>query len=185
MELTVKKIITIRERFAAGAPIPELANEYGVEFPELRRILSGHLYREIPGPVLPKRDVMERVVRSIRESYANDGISQKRLSVDYGVHPSYIGRIVRGDMYPELPGPVITTEESRASCRRGHDKTAPGALRKDGTCKLCRAVNQQDYVSRQGRARGSLRAYYRTGSNAYASTKSSRQHQSSSWGEQE
>lgn len=91
----------------------QLADELGVSERAVQACVYGHTYANIPGALpspkrrrRPKRQtpLTEEEVRGIREEYAAAKKTVREIAEEYGVSPSYVVLVGRGDARKDVPG---------------------------------------------------------------------------------
>ena len=121
-KLTESDVVEIRERYAAETiSQSELADEYGVTQGQVGGIVRGEKWKAAGGPRVNdstgrngsdtgnkggNRRLDAETVKEIRTEYANTDKSQYDLADEYGVTRPAIGKIVRGDSWPDVGGPT-------------------------------------------------------------------------------
>lgn len=120
--LSEAEVVRLRERYAAGTPQPVLAETYGVAVGTVKNIVQGVTWAHAPGPITLRRAggppasgrpalVVADVV-DIRQRYAA-GEPRKALAAEYKVSDGTIGFIVRGETWPDAPGPITHRQPAR------------------------------------------------------------------------
>lgn len=106
-KLTSQSVIALRERYLAGGVTQQqLADEHGVTVRTINGIIQGREWMT-DMPRYEKQSFAHRRgelntklssddVATIRSRHKSESITFTQLGKEYGIHPSYIGRIVRG-----------------------------------------------------------------------------------------
>jgi DNA-binding XRE family transcriptional regulator len=121
MNLTKKQIRFVRSRYAKGGISQRaLAELVGVSETYLHAILVGRVGQDAGGPLhAPTRGVFSKKdVVAIRRNYASRRVTQLELAQEHGVDVATISRLVRGETYAEVGGPVIDGAAARPRSSR-------------------------------------------------------------------
>ncbi len=113
MRLSDPKVRAMRQLYARGETLKDLAFRYGVTKDKARLIICGQERQEAGGPVSAtirhagylNRKIPDEDVRAIREAYAA-GEPLSTLSRRYGIGPPMVSLIVRGKRRLEAGGPI-------------------------------------------------------------------------------
>lgn len=119
--LTDDQIQQIRDRYAAGGVRQaELAAEYGVVVDHISHIVRGDQWKDAEGVVLdddlptmaygewaPNAKLTNQQVIEARELYAWGGMTLKQLCKAYDLGRSTMHRIVTGQSYQRIGGPIV------------------------------------------------------------------------------
>ena len=121
-KLTANDVVEIRERYAAGkASQNDLAKDYGIVQTQVGNIVRGEKWPHIGGPLTKhgkgrngsdtgvkggNRKFDAKKVKQIRHEYNDTNKSQREMADEYGVSKTAIGKIVRGDSWPDVGGPT-------------------------------------------------------------------------------
>jgi len=121
-KLTANEVVEIRERYAAeGVSQKQLAEDYDIGQPQVGNIVRGDKWPHIGGPLTKhgkgrngsdtgvkggNRKFDAEKVKEIRHKYNDTNKSQREMADDYGVSKTAIGKIVRGDSWPDVGGPT-------------------------------------------------------------------------------
>ena len=114
--LTATQVLEIRERHAAGESMTPLMREFGIDVATISALLHGRTWQAVGGPRFAGRSdyvtLKPALVRRMRKEYAG-GETQRALAARYGVNINIVTRIVRGEKYPEVGGPIIRNTRGR------------------------------------------------------------------------
>jgi len=121
-KLTEADVIELRERYATEAVSQAtLGEDYGITQGQVGGIVRGEKWKTAGGPRTNtgagrngsntgnkggNRRLDAEAVKEIRTEYANTDKSQYDLADEYGVTRPAIGKIVRGDSWPDVGGPT-------------------------------------------------------------------------------
>lgn len=109
MGLTDKQIQKARARYAAGGISQrELALRLGVSQSYLFEVLTGRIRRTAGGPLhVPReRTFDKKLVIAIRRAYAARRATQTELAERHCVDIATISRLLRGETYSDVGGPI-------------------------------------------------------------------------------
>lgn len=84
------------------------------------------------------------------------GALLRELAKKYGLSESYVSRIVKGEYYPNIGGPIADSRPKN-QCIRGHEYTPDNTVIKHGRRNCRRCKNELSNVSRR-RKRAEARA---------------------------
>lgn len=114
VKLTDDEVMSIRERWANGAPIKLLAREAGLSYNTISHIVKGKTWPHLPiiqsrltdserrkvylpkGENHPRSPFTKQDGARILEDYSSGAFTLATLARKYGVHPKTISRIVKG-----------------------------------------------------------------------------------------
>lgn len=116
MSLTDKQIREARARYAKGGISQrKLAEELGVSQTYLFEILVGRVRPEAGGPLHTPADRLfsKKEVVAIRRVYATRKVTQAELAQRYSVDIATISRLLRGETYADVGGPISEGALSR------------------------------------------------------------------------
>jgi transcriptional regulator with XRE-family HTH domain len=119
--LTDEQVATIRDRYAAGGiQQAALADEYGVGIEQISHIVRGDQWKDADGVILPDDNptmhygewhvhakLTNQQVIEARELYAWGGYTLKQLARMYDVGRTTMHRIVTGQVYARIGGPIV------------------------------------------------------------------------------
>ncbi len=109
MSLTDKQIRDARRRYALGGVSQrELAELLGVSQTYLFEILTGRVRPKAGGPLHTPAERMftAKQVTAIRRAYATRRVTQAQLAEQYGVDIATMSRLLRGETYADVGGPI-------------------------------------------------------------------------------
>lgn len=157
-EMTTKLVILIRERFAGGDAIIDMALEYRLDRKTVSDIVRGKRYPDLPGPIVERgytEEFKERIIQLRKDFRAHPyETNMAQLGAEYGLTHSQVRRIVHGLSYKDIPGPITTpdvaAEVRKRYCRHGHDQRELPPM-KDGTCRRCRRESAKKYDAKRTR----------------------------------
>lgn len=110
--LTNKQVRAIREAGAAGTPQREIADTYRISQPYVSQLTRGISRAGAGGPIKPmsrekaNETITDSDVEAIRVEYARGCVTQSDLAKKYGTQIAIICKIVRGDIRPQVGGPI-------------------------------------------------------------------------------
>lgn len=102
-----------RRMYAAGEITPEeLAAAYDADIRNIRKMLSGITYGNVPGPIdlslaSAQKKFSEDEIRQIREAYAYGLLRQYEIAEKMNVGLTAISNIVNGLTYRDYDGPIV------------------------------------------------------------------------------
>ena len=115
-DFTDDEVITIRNRYRDGENQDFLAQEYGLTVKSVRSLVSGRTFADVPNPVpLREREVVkgrklnEADVLDIRQQ-AHEGVPRGELAAKYDTSNGHISRIMAGEAWPHVGGPVVPSK---------------------------------------------------------------------------
>jgi len=93
---TDDQIIDIRTRYADGESQSTLADEYDTTQPYISKIVLGREYADVGGPIAnsKERKLSDEDIADIRKQRWS-GDSVQEIAENWGIHPSYAGKITR------------------------------------------------------------------------------------------
>lgn len=109
MALTDKQIRVARARYAKGGISQRrLAEDLGVSQTYLFEILVGRVRPEAGGPLHTPTDRLftKKDVVAIRRAYATRRVTQAELAARHSVDIATISRLLRGETYADVGGPI-------------------------------------------------------------------------------
>ncbi|WFG54200.1 putative HNH endonuclease [Myxococcus phage Mx9] len=124
-KLTEADVRAIREKHAAGkAGFKRLAKEYGVTPMAIANVCYGTTWRHIPleqpfrpltssGELSGNAKLTAEQVLEIRKRLASGGAGCRRLAKEYGVASTVISRIMKGEIWTSVSGPVAGIDYER------------------------------------------------------------------------
>lgn len=127
MALTDKQIRDARRRYAKGGISQrKLAEGLGISQTYLYEILVGRVRPQAGGPLHSPTDRLftKREVVALRRTYATRRVSQAELAERHGVDIATISRLLRGETYGDVGGPI----SEGALTRPRSTKLGPRAL---------------------------------------------------------
>lgn len=112
-KITTAQLTEIRRRYGQGESPVTLGIEFGITSRYVRRLAAGIERRHDQSPIvipqwrrnglaLPQIKVTDDQVAEIKQRYAQGGITQKSLAVEYGVSPALICMLVNGQHRAEV-----------------------------------------------------------------------------------
>lgn len=123
--LVDEQVVEMRHSYAAGGVTQsELAERFGVAAGTVRNAVRGESWADNEGPVTRRRvgapparrqtalDASD--ILAIRERYAG-GETRTALAAEFEVSDGTVGFIVRGQTWPDAPGPITLRMPSRKS----------------------------------------------------------------------
>lgn len=96
--LTEKDILQIRGLYNDGYSMGMIAPIFNITKTNVSRIVNGHIWDKVGGPLKPRRArsiLTEAEVREIRVLYKYNNLTYKELSKKYNVSRTQIGRIIQ------------------------------------------------------------------------------------------
>jgi hypothetical protein len=130
-----KQVERLREEYAHGATVAELADETGLHTGTMHQVLSGKCYKDVPGAIRKgnraraagsynaKAKVDELQVIEIRQQ-AKSGLSYKAIARQYGLSDVSVRNIVIGKTWAHIASLDDEEDESNEhanseACDRG------------------------------------------------------------------
>jgi hypothetical protein len=108
-KLDREMVVVIRERAASeGVSTTALAAEMGLERSMVSGILTGRFWPSADGPLRRRWTRLTREQVFEIRSRAADGESTLSLCTRFGIGPTQVGRIVRGEQWGKSPGPTVS-----------------------------------------------------------------------------
>lgn len=149
MSLTDKQIRGARVRYAKGGISQrKLAEQLGISQTFLFEILVGRVRPEAGGPLHEPSDRLfsKSDVVAIRRAYATRRVTQAELAQRYSVDIATISRLLRGETYADVGGPISEGALSRPRSTKLRPRQLDHVLSSsDGHSELARRYG----VSRQ------------------------------------
>jgi len=108
--LSAAQVIEIRNLRAAGEGIRLLAKSFGISYGQAKDLCNGRTFTNIGGLFTKnkhRRSLTIAEVVSIRERYAEGGVTLKAIGKEYGLDESAISRICSGYTYEDDGGPLV------------------------------------------------------------------------------
>ena len=108
--LDATKAVEIREMFANGLNIINIAEEFGIAISTAYQVVNGRLWPNAGGKIKqptsnivgennPRAKLTQDDVKSIRQTYSTGVMSYSQLASIYGVTKALIGMIIRGEIW--------------------------------------------------------------------------------------
>lgn len=110
-KLTNDEVLSIRQRYINGEQIQLIFKDYQDKYSSydtFKRIVLGYTYKEVGN--IPSAEQIRHTnakltniqVKQIREKYKKGQISQAALGKEFGVSPTTIARIIKGQIYKNV-----------------------------------------------------------------------------------
>jgi len=104
-QLSEDDVIAIREMYAAGAAITQVAKQFSVKIPTVSNIITGQHWTEVGGPIsAPNRHIRLTAddVREIRRLYRL-GVRQYELADMFEITKTHVSHILLRKAWPNIP----------------------------------------------------------------------------------
>jgi hypothetical protein len=127
-KLTTDRVLAIRRRYSEGETQEELGEEFCVSIPTISRIVHGHEWSHVEGPLLNgvsvrrSRGVQQHLAKLTPEKVLEirhrheAGETQTCLGEEFGVDVSTIGNVVRGETWSHVGGPIRRPLKCKETC---------------------------------------------------------------------
>lgn len=149
---TDEQVMEMRRLHRLGVNQTQLAEQFGGSQRIVSRALLGISYKHVPDPLKPleglrvRRKLAPEVALFIRLQYsASTPVSLERLGKAYGVHLESIRKIIRGDLYTEVPDVGARVNASGPNGRMLTDEQVIEARRRYRTRWVSVAVLAKEY----------------------------------------
>lgn len=104
--LTEADVIKIRQSYAAGIPLAQIADSFGVAYGTVYPIVTGRAYKHVsfavPLAQRTPRKLTTETAQQIRALALAGDMSQKEIGAQFGVNQSVVARIKSGDRWAEI-----------------------------------------------------------------------------------
>ena len=154
--LTEDEVTTIRNRYKNGEDQGFLAQEYSLTVKSVRSLVSGRTFADVPNPVplrerriVKGRKFSEADVLDIRQQ-AHTRISLTELTGKYGTSRAHISRIISGQAWPHVGGPIVPTSGLAVGERAGMSKLTSTQVVQIRNQYAAGGITQKDLASEHG-----------------------------------